>query len=84
LTVEQDVAAARAGIDDLERSCSSVARHFPDTVDSRRLPVDVSRLREDPTLLCGTKPRPVHDPHAASFYDDGHDQLMDASGRGAL
>jgi hypothetical protein len=84
MSVEQDLAAARAAIDALEHACSSVARHFPDTVDSRRLRVDVARLREDLTLLCGTPPRPVHDPYAASFYDDGYDQLMDAPGRRAL
>jgi hypothetical protein len=82
--VEQDLTAARAAIDHLERACSSVARHFPDTVDARRLRVDVSRLREDLLLLCGTRPRPVHDPYAAAFYDDGYDQLMDAPGRRAL
>jgi hypothetical protein len=31
LTVEQDVADARAAIDDLGRACSSAARHLPDT-----------------------------------------------------
>jgi hypothetical protein len=84
LTVEQDVADARAAIDDLGRACSSVARHLPDTVDSRWLRVHVARLREDLTLLCGAKPGPVHDPDAASFYDDGYDRLMDAPGRGVL
>jgi hypothetical protein len=81
LSVEEDLTAARRAIDVLEQACSSVARHFPDTVDSRRLRVDVSRLREDLTLLCGAEPRPVHDPYAASFYDDGYDTLMDAPGR---
>jgi hypothetical protein len=80
LTVEQDVADARAAIDDLGRACSSVARHLPDTVDSRWLRVDVALLREDLTLLGGAKPRPVHDPYEASFYDG----LMDAPGRGVL
>jgi hypothetical protein len=84
VSVEQDLTAARAAIDDLERACASVTRHFPDTVDARRLRVDVARLREDLTLLVGTPPRPVHDPYAASFYGDGYDQLMDAPGRRAL
>ena len=81
MSVEQDLTAARAAIDALERACSLVTRHFPDTVDSRRLRVDVARLREDLTLVSGTPPRPVHDPYAASFYDDGYDQLMDSPGR---
>jgi hypothetical protein len=84
MSVEQDVTAARGAIDALEQACSSLARHFPDTVDARRLRVDIARLREDLLLLCGTPPRPVHDPYAASFYDDGYDQLMDAPGRRAL
>jgi hypothetical protein len=84
VSVEQDLTAARAAIDALERACSSVTRHFPDTVDARRLRVDVARLREDLTLLCGTPPRPVHDPYRASFYDDGYDQLMDTPGRRPL
>ena len=81
--MEQDLTAARAAIDALERACSSVTRHFPDTVDSRRLRVDVARLREDLTLLCGSPSRPVHGPYRASFYDDGFDQFMDAPGRRA-
>ena len=81
MSVEQDLATARRAVDALEQACSAVARHFPDTVDSRRLRVDVARLREDLTRLCGTPPRPVHDPYAASFYDDGFDQFMDAPGR---
>jgi hypothetical protein len=83
VSVEQDLTTARAAIDALELACSSVTRHFPDTVDARRLRVDVARLREDLTLLCGAPPRPVHDPYAASFYDDGFDQFMDAPGRRA-
>ena len=83
MSVEQDLATARRAVDALEQACSSVARHFPDTVDARRLRVDVARLREDLTLLCGRPPRPVHDPYAASFYDDGYDQLMDVPGRRA-
>ena len=81
MSVEQDLTTARAAVDALELACSAVTRHFPDTVDSRRLRVDVARLREDLTLLCGSPPRPVHDPYAASFYDDGFDQFMDSPGR---
>jgi hypothetical protein len=84
MSVEHDVEAARRAIDALEQACSVAARHFPDTVDSRRLRVDIARLREDLTLLCGTKPRPVHDPYRASFSDDGYDQQMDAPGRRPL
>ena len=78
------MADARAAIDHLGLACSSVARHFPDTVHSRWLRVDVARLREDLTLPGRAKPRPVHGLYAASFYDDGYDRLMDAPGRGVL
>ena len=87
MSLEQDVAAARAAIDALERACATVTGHFRDTVDARRLRVDIARLREDLTLLCGVPPRPVHDPYRAHFdalsYDDGFDQAMDSPGRGA-
>ena len=91
MSLEQDVAAARGAIDALERACATVTGHFRDTVDARRLRVDIARLREDLTLLCGVPPRPVHDPYRAHFdalsYDDGQDfgadQAMDSPGRGA-
>ena len=82
MSLEQDVAAARGAIDALERACATVMGHFRDTVDARRLRVDIARLREDLTLLCGVAPRPVHDPYgatfaAADFYDDGFDVTTD-------
>jgi len=92
MSLEQDVATARGAVDALERACAMVTGHFRDTVDARRLRVDIARLREDLTLLCGVAPRPVHDPYRARFeamtagdgaYDDGFDQAMDSPGRGA-
>ncbi len=67
MSLEQDVAAARGAIDALERACAMVTGHFRDTVDARRLRVDIARLREDLTLLCGVPPHPVHDPYRAAF-----------------
>jgi hypothetical protein len=86
MSLEQDVATARVAIDAAERACATVTGHFQDTVDARRLRVDIARLREDLTLLCGVRPHPVHDPYraafsGASFYDDGFDQAMDSPGR---
>jgi hypothetical protein len=91
MSLEQDVAAARGAIDALEQACATVTGHFRDTVDARRLRVDIARLREDLTLLCGVAPRPVHDPYRAHFdalgsndrvfddgaYDDGQDFDVD-------
>ena len=84
MSLEQDVAVARGAIDALEQACATVMGHYRDTVDARRLRVDIARLREDLVLLCGTPPRPVHDPYRARFeamndgaYDDGQDFDVD-------
>jgi hypothetical protein len=86
MSLEQDVAAARGAIDALEQACATVTGHFRDTVDARRLRVDIARLREDLTLLVGVPPRPVLDPYRAHFdavafndgaYDDGQDSNHD-------
>jgi hypothetical protein len=60
MSIEQDVAAAREAVDALEQACNLVTRHYRQSVDSRRLRVDVARLREDLTLLCGARSAPVH------------------------
>jgi hypothetical protein len=71
MSVEQDVAAARGAVDALERACNLVARHFREGVDARRLRVDVARLREDLTLLCGTEPARAHgQPSTAGVWND--------------
>jgi hypothetical protein len=60
MSIEQDVAAARGAVDALEQACNLLARHFREGVDSRRLRVDVARVREDLTLLCGARWAPAH------------------------
>ena len=60
MSVEADVAAARSAVDALEQACNLVARHFREGVDSRRLRVDVARVREDLTLLCGARSALAH------------------------
>jgi hypothetical protein len=60
MTVEADVAAARGAVDALDEACNRVARHFRDSVDARRLRVDLARVREDLTLLCGAPSAPAH------------------------
>ncbi|MGY1632427.1 hypothetical protein ACI784_12045 [Geodermatophilus sp. SYSU D01186] len=82
MSVEQDVAAARRAVDALEQACAPLTRYFGDTVDSRRLRVDVGRLRDDLTLLCGARARSVHDTFAV-VYGDGDDDGMGGSGRTA-
>jgi len=82
MSLEQDVAAARRAVDALEQACGPVTRHFGDTVDARRLRVDVARLRDDLNLLCGAVPVYAGEPqYASSVYDDGWDEGVAASGR---
>jgi hypothetical protein len=84
MSLDQDVATARGAVDALERACTQVARHYRDTVDARRLRVDIARLREDLTLLCGAERiHPYDPPSGAVFWDDGFDGTMSAPGRTA-
>ena len=80
MSLEQDVAAARGAVDALEQACARVTGHFGDTVDSRRLRVDVARLRDDLNLLCGAAQPVVHEPFAG-VYGDGDDDGWGGTGR---
>jgi hypothetical protein len=80
MSLDQDVAAARGAVDALEQACARVTGHFGDTVDSRRLRIDVARLRDDLNLLCGAQARATHEPFAA-VYGDGDDDGIGGSGR---
>jgi hypothetical protein len=80
MSLDQDVAAARRAVDALEDACSPLTKHFGDTVDARRLRVDVARLRDDLNLLCGAQARATHEPFAA-VYGDGDDDGIGGSGR---
>jgi hypothetical protein len=76
MALEEDVEAARAAVDEVERACARVQGHFRDTVDVRRLRVDVGRLREDLDLLCGARPAAVQGQQfSSSAWDDGMDNL---------
>jgi hypothetical protein len=82
MSLEQDVAAARRAIDTLEDACTPLARHFGDTVDARRLRIDVARLRDDLALLCGAARTASHVPgSSAGVWDDGYDPGPGGSGR---
>jgi hypothetical protein len=84
MSLEQDVAAARRAVDALEAACTPLARHFGDTVDARRLTVDLSRLRDDLTLLCGAargRGMPGVPLSPAVQWDDGYDKGAAGAGR---
>ena len=76
MSLEQDVAAARAAVEELERATARVTGHFRESVDVRRLRLDVSRVREDIDLVCGARPAAVQVQHFASAaWDDGMDDV---------
>lgn len=82
MSLDQDVATARGAVDALERACTAVTRHYRDTIDARRLRVDIARLRQDLTLLCGAQRLyPYDPPSGAVFWDDGLDTSTIAPGR---
>ncbi len=84
MSLEQDVAAARRAVDALERACGPLTRHFGDTVDARRLAVDVARVRDDLGLLCGSARRVDvlgRGPAPSVAWDDGHDGDLTGPGR---
>ncbi len=82
MSLEQDVAAARRAIDALEQACAPVTRHFGDTVDARRLRIDVARLRDDLALLCGaSRSAPDVPGSSAVMWDDGYVDGVAGSGR---
>lgn len=83
MSLEEDAAAARRAVDALEQACRPVTRRFGDTIDSRRLRLDIARLRDDLTLLCGAEPPRPRRPYAAAtaFFTDADDEGIGGSGR---
>ena len=84
--VNEDIAATRRAVSDLERRAASLTRHYGDTVDARRLLADVGRLTADLDLLCGAArvrqpaPPPSREVIPDSAYTDGF--WMDAEDEG--
>ena len=90
---QEDVAAARGLVRTLEKAIAALDRHYPDSVDSRRLRTDSARLREDLDVLCGleqaaaTTPAPppapriviADTPYAHDFWMDAEDEGLGGS-----
>lgn len=83
MSLQEDVAAARRAVLELEEATAAVRRHYDDTVDVRRLTTDVARLSADLDLLCGAAQ--ASPPPALEVIDDteySHDFWMDAEDEG--
>ena len=88
MPVVDDVKAVRAAVQALTQAVAGLTRHYPDTVDVRRLTADVARLDDDLDLLCGTAlpeeapppPRPAR--HVIPDHSYAHDFWMDAEDEG--
>ncbi|MDP9433949.1 MAG: hypothetical protein M3P93_01600 [Actinomycetota bacterium] len=92
MALQQDVAAARQAVKNLESACAAIYAHFGSGIDVRRLRADVRRLNEDLDLLCGAQrvdPEPVQRQviedrdYAADFWRDAEDEGLGATGRHA-
>ncbi len=74
MSLEDDVSAARAAVEELERATARVTGHFRDGTDVRRLRIDVARVREDLDLVCGASPAAVQGQQfSSSAWGDGMD-----------
>lgn len=81
MSVEQDVARARETVDRLDQACGLVLRHFGESVDARRLRVDLARVRDDLDLLSHARARGHGQPSAASSWGDDFDEEIGTPAR---
>ena len=88
MPVKDDAAAARRAAQALRQAVDALTRHYPDTIDVRRLRSYVGRLDDYLDLLCGSAlpresaqaPRPALEIIPDLEY--GHDFWMDAEDEG--
>lgn len=74
MSLEQDVAAARAAVDEVERASALVVGHFRKSIDVHRLRLDIARVHQYLDLLCGARPAAVQGQQSTSAsWDDGMD-----------
>lgn len=53
MALDDEVASARGAAQALKWSAERLSQHYGDTVDVRRLALDIDRVRDDLDLLCG-------------------------------
>ncbi len=86
MSVQDDAAALREAVDALERAAGAAVRAYGESLDTRRLLVDVERVRQDVDLLCGRPPAAVApEAPALRIIDDAaypQDFWMDAEDEG--
>jgi hypothetical protein len=81
MSVEQDVARAREAVDHLEEACGLVVRHHGESLDARRLRVDLARVRDDLDLLAHARVHGHGQPSAAATWGDYFDEGIGAPAR---
>lgn len=83
MALQDEVAAARRAVQQLEQAATYLRRHYGDSLDARRLESDVARLSSDLDLLCGPE-RPAVAPQLEVIPDTAyaHDFWMDAEDEG--
>lgn len=81
-----EVVRARGALSVLQKSIKALAVQYGDTLDRRRLELDVARLAEDLDALCGAaeppSPPPAPDRLVIEDKEYAHDFWMDAEDEG--
>ncbi|MFN2540296.1 MAG: hypothetical protein ABR549_19375, partial [Mycobacteriales bacterium] len=79
-----DIAAARNALRALERAVAAVAGHYADSVDAKRLRMDVERVSQSLDLLCGRENVPPAAMRLQVIEDTAYPQdfWMDAEDEG--
>ena len=84
MAVHEDVQHLRDAVTALERAAQAVSSHYGDSVDARRLKVDVDRVRQDLDLLVGQPAAVAAAPQLQVIDDTAYPQdfWMDAEDEG--
>lgn len=83
MALQDEVAAARRAVQQLEQATTFLRRHYGDSLDARRLEGDVARLGTDLDLLCGpATPDVAPQLEVIPDTDYAHDFWMDAEDEG--